>query len=48
MGNAQMNANQLADNVIKFVSTKPELQTANVAGALIGYLYAACGPSKPD
>jgi hypothetical protein len=43
---AHMNALQLADNVTKFVATKPELQTSTVPIALVKYLYAACGPLR--
>lgn len=48
MANSRMNNNQLAANVLEFAKTKPKLQTGPVVGALLEYLFAACGPVKPS
>jgi hypothetical protein len=40
---AKMSDAQLADNVIAFVKTRPELQERSVSGALMNYLIAFCG-----
>jgi len=41
---ANMSNGDLADNVIAFVKSKPELQEKSVSGALMNYLIAYCGP----
>lgn len=41
--NAQMSDKQLADNVMSFASTRPELQGNLVTGPLIKYLISLCG-----
>jgi hypothetical protein len=43
LGRAKMNGAQLANNVINFVSSHPDLQTGSVPAALMAYLLAACG-----
>ena len=40
---ANMSDRQLADGVIGFVKTRPELQERSVSGALMNYLIAFCG-----
>jgi hypothetical protein len=40
---ANMSDRQLADSVIAFVKTRPELQERSVSGALMNYLIAFCG-----
>ena len=41
---ANMSDRELADNIIAFVKTRPELQERSVSGALINYLIDFCGP----
>jgi hypothetical protein len=43
LGQAKMNSTQLANNVINFVSSHPDLQTGSVPAALMAYLLVACG-----
>ena len=40
---ANMSNGDLADNVMAFVKTKPDLQEGSVSGALMNYLIAFCG-----
>jgi hypothetical protein len=40
---ANMTNGELADNVMAFVKTRPELQERSVSGALINYLVDYCG-----
>jgi len=44
---ANMSNGELADNVIAFVKTRPELRERSVPGALINYLVGFCG-APPD
>ena len=44
---ANMSNGELADNVIAFVKTRPELRERSVPGALITYLVTFCG-APPD
>jgi len=44
---ANMSNGELADNVIAFVKTRPELRERSVPGALINYLVVFCG-APPD
>jgi|SRR5262245_1121466 len=45
---ANMSNGELADNVIAFVKTRPDLQRRSVSGALINYLVTFCGaPPAP-
>jgi Rap1a immunity proteins len=41
---ANMTNGELADKVIAFVKTRPDLQRRSVSGALINYLVTFCGP----
>ena len=43
---AKMTGNQLAENVRKFASTRPELQAGTVQAALVSYLNGVCGKPK--
>jgi hypothetical protein len=43
---ANMSNVELADNVIAFVKTRPDLQRRSVTGALINYLVTFCGPPR--
>jgi hypothetical protein len=45
--NAKMNNVQLAENILKFASTRPTLQTSSVQKAMIEYLIDACGKPAP-
>ena len=45
---ANMSNGDLADNVMAFVKTKPELQERSVSGALINYLIDFCGAPPPQ
>jgi hypothetical protein len=38
-----MSNGELADNVMAFVKTRPELQERSVSGALMNYLITYCG-----
>jgi hypothetical protein len=38
-----MSDGELADNIIAFVKTRPELQERSVSGALMNYLIDFCG-----
>jgi hypothetical protein len=40
---ANMSNGELADNVMAFVKTRPELQEKSVSGALMNYLISYCG-----
>lgn len=40
---ANMSDSELANNIIAFVKTRPELQERSVTGALINYLIDFCG-----
>jgi len=40
---ANMTSGELADNVIAFVKTRPDLKERSVPGALINYLITFCG-----
>jgi hypothetical protein len=40
---ANMSDGELADNIIAFVKTRPELRERSVSGALINYLIDFCG-----
>jgi hypothetical protein len=40
---AKMSNSELADNVVSFVKTRPELQERSVSGALMNYLIDFCG-----
>ena len=40
---ANMSNGELADNVMAFVKTRPELQERSVSGALMNYLIYYCG-----
>jgi hypothetical protein len=40
---ANMTDSELADNIMAFVKTRPELQERSVSGALINYLIDFCG-----
>ena len=40
---ANMSDSELANNIIAFVKTRPELQERSVSGALINYLIDFCG-----
>ena len=40
---ANMSNGELADNVMAFVKTRPELQERSVSGALMNYLISYCG-----
>lgn len=40
---ANMTDSELADNIIAFVKTRPELQERSVSGALMNYLINFCG-----
>ena len=40
---AKMSNSELADNVVTFVKTRPELQERSVSGALMNYLIDFCG-----
>jgi len=44
---ANMSNGELADSVIAFVKTRPELRERSVPGALINYLVTFCG-APPD
>jgi hypothetical protein len=41
---ANMSDSELANNIVAFVKTRPELQERSVSGALINYLIDFCGP----
>jgi hypothetical protein len=41
---ANMTNGELADKVMAFVKTRPDLQRRSVPGALINYLVTFCGP----
>lgn len=41
---ANLSNGELADNLIAFVKTRPDLQRRSVTGALINYLVTFCGP----
>ena len=43
VASAQMSDGQLADNVLSFAATQPQLQTSTVPEALVAYLGKACG-----
>jgi hypothetical protein len=40
---ANMSDRELADNIMAFVKTRPELQERSVSGALMNYLIDFCG-----
>ena len=40
---ANMSNGELADNVMAYVKTRPELQERSVSGALMNYLITYCG-----
>ena len=40
---ANMTTGELAENIIAFVKTRPELRERSVSGALMNYLIAFCG-----
>ena len=40
---SNMTSSELADHVLAFVKTRPELQERSVSGALMNYLIAFCG-----
>ena len=40
---ANMSTGELADNIVAFVKTRPELRERSVSGALMNYLIAFCG-----
>ena len=45
---ANMSNGDLADNLMAFVKTKPDLRERSVSGALINYLVAFCGAPPED
>jgi hypothetical protein len=45
---ANMSNGELADNIMKFVKTRPELQERSVSGALMNYLISFCGRPPTD
>ena len=45
---ANMTTGELADNIVAFVKTRPELQERSVSGALMNYLISYCGAPPTD
>jgi len=43
VASAKMSDGQLADNVLSFAATQPDLQISTVPEALVAYLGKACG-----
>lgn len=47
ISNAKITNGQLANNVLVYASSRPNLQNKPVATALVNYLKEACGPPQP-